>query len=454
MKRRTCILALILTMVLLVLQAVPVFAAQSSKPRPVAKAALLMDAATGKVLYQKNATAPMQPASLTKMMTALLTVEHLDLDKTVTVPAEAANIGGNSIALQEGERLTVRQLLNALLIYSANDTAVALGIAVSGDLNSFYDLMNARARELGMKDTHYISPNGLIESDEHVTTAKDTAILAQAVLENKTLAAIVRKSSYTVPATNKSGERKLQGTNKLLYDTKDKVTINGETRVLKYDGANGVKTGFMNAAGECVAASAKRGGTDFIAVVLNSDSELHRFSDAIQLLDYGFDNYYTCRLLKAGEETGRVRVRYGHHTFVQTEAAEGAYITLPKETERDLGDTEVVLDKDVRAPLKKGTVVGHINIMENGKKTGTAPVTASVSVRRGGPWTALYIADWVFYTICAVVLVLVILLLALSIRRRQRRRQQEMRRRRERVRRARAAAARRDDHRRRNWPYD
>jgi D-alanyl-D-alanine carboxypeptidase (penicillin-binding protein 5/6) len=446
------ITALMVIMVLLVVQAVPVFA-ESDKPKTDCQAALLMDANTGKVLYEDNANAPMQPASLTKMMTALLVVEHLNLNDTVVITKEAANVGGNNIELKVGERFTVRELLNALLVYSANDTAVALGIAVSGNLDSFLALMNERAKQLGMYHTHYLSPNGLIESENHITTAHDIGIIARKVLQDPTLSRIVRKAKYTVPATNMSGERKLKSTNAMLYDDKTIIKVNGKERHPKYKGADGVKTGFMNASGYCIAAGARRHGMQLIAVVMHAKDNNGRYTNAIPMLDYGFANFTTHKLIDKGDHGGKVKVKYGHHTFVQTTIPDGAYVTLPKQASEDIADYDIVMKKNVKAPIRKGTKVGVVNIYENGKKQGTSDVVISESVQRGGPWTALYISDMAFIIMCVVAALILILLLVIVSRRRQIRKRREIRRRRAREKRAREIAAERAYKRRRDWPY-
>ncbi|MEA4923182.1 MAG: D-alanyl-D-alanine carboxypeptidase family protein [Eubacteriaceae bacterium] len=452
MKKKS-ISILIILMVLLVVQAVPVFAAEDDPPKTDCGAALLMDAKTGEVLYESNSTKAMQPASLTKMMTALLVVENLDMNDTVTVPKEAVGITGNNIGLKEGEVFTVEQLLNALMIYSANDAAVALGIKVSGNIDSFLALMNEKAAKLGMNDTHYISPNGLVESTSHITTAKDISIIAREVLRSKTLSKIVCKTKYTIPQTNMSKERKLKSTNKLLYDTKHKIQVNGQTRTPKYEGAEGIKTGFMNASGYCLAAAVERDGTQFIAVVMDAGTDLARYSNAISMLDYGFDNYYTYKLMDKGAECGRVKVKYGHNTFVQTEAAGGAYATLPKQASKDVAESKVSLDSNVKAPIKKGTKVGVVNIYENGEKTGTADIVITKTVKKGGPWSAWYISDIAFIIICAVVLLLIILLIMRGTGRKKRKRKQEFEKRKAREHRAREIAAERADKQRREWPY-
>ena len=462
-QRKTRLLPVIvmimtLVLVLLTVQAAPVFGAESKNegdlPETGCTAALLMDARTGTVLYEKNAELQLQPASMTKMMTALLVVENLDLDKKVTVPREAANLLGSSMDLKEGEVLTVRQLLNALLVHSANDAAVALAIEVSGSVDAFLELMNKRAQELGMDNTNYISTNGFVNDARHHTTAIDSTIIARKILEDKTLAPIVKKASYTIPATNKSPERKLKTTNKLLKKTKKKIKVNGVERFPKYEGAMGVKTGFMAGSGYCITASAERDGMTLIAVVMQANTDLNRYVDAITMFDYGFDNYYSYELKKPHEKTGRIKVKYGHNCFVQTETEEGVYATLPKQAEgKDMARCEIVLKDHVAAPIKKGKKVGEAKVYENGKVTGTSDIVITKSVKKGGPWTAFYISDLLFTIICAVIALIVVLCIVRKINIDRRRRIEEMKRRRAMSERARRRAAANEYKRRRDWPF-
>lgn len=444
--------------VILVLSLLPAdaSAAAAELPNPDCTAAVLMDAGSGKVLYEKNAEAHTQPASVTKLMTALLVVEHLDLDKEVKVPAAAAGILGNNIGLKTGERLTVRQLLNAMLIVSANDAAVALAIETGGSLSHFYQMMNAKAKALGMKNTHYKSPNGLIESNNHYMSAEDTAILTRVFLRNQTLAAIVKKVHYEIPATNKSKARKMKSTNNMLFDSKSKIHADGKLIHPRYAGTIGVKTGTMNASGYCFSAAVKRGSTTLIAVVMHAngvDGSLSRFSAVIPMFDYGFENFRDVSLVAAGAAVGHVKVRYGHHTFVKAVAAEGASTTLPKEADEDIASYKVVLDKDIKAPLAAGDKVGVVNVYESGEKTASFDVTVTQAVTRGGPWSALYISDMGFFVICLAAAVILLLLAVRSARRKRKRREHEARMRRAREAQAQSIAARRAEKRKRGWPF-
>ena len=154
-----------------------------------------------------------------------------------------------------------------------------------------------------------------------------------------------------------------------------------------------------------------------IAVVMHAKQKIGRYTNAIPMLDYGFQHYYTMKLMDRGQSTGRVRVRYGHHTWVRTETSQAVYATLPKQVSKDLATTKVTLKKGLNAPLRKGTRVGTVKVYENGKQTGSAAIVSADTVAKGGPWSALYIADWVFVTICIVVAVLFVLWILFLIRR-------------------------------------
>jgi len=451
-KRIICIITIL--MVLFVMQAVPVCAADSM-PSVKCSGAILVDYNTGKVLYEKNADTEIPPASTTKIMTCMLVLERKSLSDEVTVPAAAAGMSGNTMKLKKGEVLTVRQLLYALMLHSANDAAVALAIDVSGSVDSFCDLMNQKAAQLGADSTHFISPNGFTNSSRHHTTARDMSVIASWAMKNSTFRKLVRTSRYVIPATNKSARRVMKTTNKLLYDTKkkDSITVNGEKRTPKYKGTIGIKTGFMAASGYCLVAAAKQKDTEYIAVVLKSPTDLNRYSDAVTMLDYGFDNFYTSKLYAPGADTGRVKVKYGHKTHVRTTVPNGAYITLPTDGAANLGSSKIVLYKNVKAPVKKGTKVGVVNIYEDGVKTDTADILISESVGKGGPWAAWYISDMTAALAAAAVCIIIVLLIIIRSRRRRARRKREASLRAAREERAMQIAAERAEKARRGWPY-
>ena len=439
----TALLSLMLMMSLLISQgASSAYAADGSdKPDPKAIAALLIDVDSGKVLYEKNSKQEVYPASLTKMMTGILVLEKLDLDKEVTIPAEAVFPTGNNIKLKEGEKTTVRVLLNALMVYSANDAALALAIEASGSVENFVKEMNAKAKEIGCTHTNYINPNGFTNDPIHHTTCRDLAKIAAYGLEKKEFRKIVKQPEYTVPADNKNGERKVKSTNLMLRKGK-----------YHYDGTIGVKTGFMAISGYCFVGAAKKNGMTLIGMSMNSGLN-RRFVEVSEMFDYAAANYKSHKLIGRNESTGTIKVKYGHNTFVDTVAPEGAFVTMPKNGDESLADSKVVIKDHVEAPIKKGTKVGVVKIYEDGKKVGESDVVISKTVEKGGPWAALYISDMAFYISAGVLLLIILVIIIMVSRKKKAKRRREEMRKRERERKAMEIAMEREDKRRRGWPY-
>lgn len=238
-------------------------------PKVDAEAALLMVAGTRRVLYSVNADAIMYPASTTKIMTLLVALERGDLSSIVTISARAAGCDGSSLGLRAGDRLTLGDLLTGMMLVSGNDAAEAVAEHIAGSVPAFVELMNARAEKMGLTRTHFSNPHGLPEPVNHYTTASELARITAQGLQNPEFARIVATRNYIVPFVNRAAVR-VTSTNKLFKT---------------YPAANGVKTGYTEAAGDCLVASARQGGVQLIAVLLNDDE---RWTDATHLLDYGF----------------------------------------------------------------------------------------------------------------------------------------------------------------------
>ena len=256
--------------------ALPGVSAQGAQVAVTAPAAVLMEASTGQVLFEKGAHDRRACASITKVMTLLLTFEALEagklsLDQELTASAHAASMGGSDIWLEEGERMTVDDLLKATVIMSANDAAVVLAEAVSGSEEAFVARMNERAGELGMEDTVFKNCNGLDE-EGHLTSAYDVAVMSRALLAHEK----IRDYTLTWMDSVRNGETQLVNTNKLIRS---------------YQGITGLKTGTTGQAGSCISATAQREGMELIAVVLKADTSEKRFEAAKSLLSYGFANY-------------------------------------------------------------------------------------------------------------------------------------------------------------------
>ncbi|MGB3366687.1 MAG: D-alanyl-D-alanine carboxypeptidase family protein [Acidaminobacteraceae bacterium] len=265
----------------------------------VAEGAILIDSDTGQILYNKNMHTPLKPASTTKVLTALLILEKFALDEKVVIDNISPFTPGSRIYIIEGEVFTIEQLLNAMLIESANDVAVALAIHHSGSVEAFADAMNAKAKELGALNSNFENPNGL-DGDNHLSTAYDLALIGKAALSNEVFRSIIKKTTYQIPPTNKQPEtRYMNNSNKFLYGTgsSNKINYNGESIDIKYDIVTGMKTGYTKAAGQCFIASASKDGRNLIAVILKSEGK-NLYIDTRTMLDFGFDKFTSIEIAK------------------------------------------------------------------------------------------------------------------------------------------------------------
>ncbi|MCR5482256.1 MAG: D-alanyl-D-alanine carboxypeptidase [Clostridia bacterium] len=414
----------------LVFSAAPIFAGGSDIPVIVAEGAILIDAKTGTVLYSKNSDAQFEPASTTKMMTCILALENLDLDEVVVIDAETPFTEGSRVYLEEGERITVNQLLHALMLESANDAAVALAKRISGTTEDFAKLMNEKAKEIGATNTNFVNPNGL-HIEGHLTTPHDLAMIAKYAMQNKTFRELVTTYKYDIPATNMKEERHLYNTNRLLYDEKTKVDVNGIQRTAKYEGVTGIKTGYTSHAGGCLVSGAERNGTELIAVVLKS-TDKDRFGDSIALLDYGFANYYSAHPVAKGDVVTTAEVSRGKVKEIDVKAAEDVYITLPAEASADMLSTEAKLNEDIVAPLKKGDKIGTLEVKHEGDLVAEVPLVAAQSVESGSLLALLGMDDLQvkkFYITFAVIFVIIIniFFIYLALKRRGIRRRKALR---------------------------
>ena len=361
-----------LALAFVVLSCVSATASEEESTAPpvqiAARAALLMDAATGRVLVSYNENERLYPASVTKVMTLLLVAEALESGKlklgdNVSASAAAASKGGSQIWLKEGETMTVEELLKAAAIYSANDACCALGEAIAGSEEGFVRLMNERAEELGMTGTTFVNCTGLDDdTTEHLTTALDIALMSRALLEHD----IVIKYSTIWMDSLRGGATELVNTNRL---------------VRFYEGATGLKTGTTSKAGCCISASARRGETHLIAVVLGSGNSDDRFETAKRLLNWGFANFATVTPQIAPALLTPVRVLRGALQWIQPAPPAAMPILVPKGSEGDLQQS-VDLAVDVQAPVEAGQVLGKVTITLDGETLGVYPLTAPGAVAR------------------------------------------------------------------------
>ena len=328
-----------------------------------APSAILMEPVSGKVLFEKNADEKRPCASITKVMTLLLTMEALEqgklsLDETLTASEHAASMGGSDIWLKPGEEMTVDDLIKATVIMSANDAAVVLAERISGSEDAFVEQMNRRARELGMTNTTFKNCNGLDE-EGHLTTARDVAIMSAELLRHSKIL------DYTTiwMDTIRGGETQLVNTNKLLKSS---------------TGITGLKTGTTSKAGSCISATAERDGMQLVAVVLGCDTTRHRFADAAALLNYGYGNWAV--IVPQTPELPKVPVLNGLEPEVSVEAVLPKSILTEKGVSSEL-KTEVELPESVEAPVEKGQKLGKVTFLtQDGKPLAEAEIVAGASI--------------------------------------------------------------------------
>lgn len=383
--------------------------------------AILIDAGSGDILYEKNAYERRDPASITKILNCLVVLETMDLDQEVTIPYQPEDLG-HTMGLKKGEVLTIEQLVYAMMLYSANDAAEALAILTGGSVENFCEMMNERAEKCGAENTNYTNPNGLNTwgQDQHRTTAYDLAMISREAMKNATFRKIVSAKKYVIPATNKSKERVIRSTNLCLY-SQIPAAFEGVKQTFQYEGMTGIKTGYTGTSGYCFCGSAKRGDTELIAVSLNSE-EYGRYTDVMKLLDYGYSKYHTCVAAREKEPVGEAKVKRGAKSRVKLGIAEDMDITLNKSVETDSIVTEIDLnEKKVTAPVVKGEVLGTLTAYnEDGQPLARTEVFAAENIEKGGVLSYIGIADeHVPLFIITVILILAILIILRVLLRRR-----------------------------------
>ncbi|NMB45605.1 MAG: D-alanyl-D-alanine carboxypeptidase [Firmicutes bacterium] len=356
-----------------------------------AAAAVLMEASSGEVVYEKNMHAPVPMASLTKIMTLVLALEAVEagkvrLDDLVTTSEYANKMGGSQIWLEVGEQMTLEDMLYAISVGSANDAAVAVAEYLSGSEASFVDQMNERARELGMENTVFSNASGLPPKTlgmdaEHHASAYDLAILSRYAMRIPLLVKMVSVHEYRMrPDT--TGKPHLYTLNELL----DRVLESG--RRYGYPGLDGIKTGMTQEAGYCLAASAQRDGMRLISVVLGNPTKETRKKDTLTLLDYGFRLYEPVTIARAGEPLGEAMVSRGKEERVSVSTRSDLTIGIPRGHKDEL-TREINWRKELVAPLQKGEVLGELVVKRDGKEVGRIEVVADAEVERANMWQIL-----------------------------------------------------------------
>lgn len=369
-------ISLSLILITFLLSASPVFAKNESKIEAetsnvfgdvAAKSAVLMEADTGKIIYSKNEADALPPASVTKIMTLLLAVEALDagnfaLSDKVKISSYAASMGGSQVFLEEGEVITVEELIKCAVIASANDAATALAELVSGSESAFVERMNSRAAELGMTSSSFENVTGLDDTTKnHVTSAKDIAIMSRELIKHD----VILKYSSLWQDSIRNGEFTLTNTNRL---------------VRFYDGCNGLKTGSTDKAGYCISATAKRGDMQLIAVIMGAETRDIRNNIARELLDFGFATY---TLYKQSEkEIKRIPVKFGVKDSCML--YEGEFKLLVNKGDYKKIEKVYAIPENITATVEKNSPIGRVDYMLNGEKIGESSVYSKETIEKIG----------------------------------------------------------------------
>ena len=338
-----------------------------------AEACLLMEKTTGEVLYAVNEHEPLEPASVTKIMTILLVMEAIDSGQlqygdVVTASAHACSMGGSQIWLKENEQMTVEDMLKAVCVASANDCSVALAEHLAGSEAAFVERMNQRAAELGMEDTVFMNPTGL-PAEGHVTSAYDIALMSRELILNHPN---VRRFTTIWMDTLRNGEFGLSNTNKLIHS---------------YEGATGLKTGSTDGALYCLSATAERDGMELIAVILKAPTSAQRFAGAQALLNYGFASYGLAEIQTPGD-LAPIPVRLGAEKAV-TARLEGETALLAEKEKLGALETELTMETELSAPVAEGQEVGRLTVTSGGETLAEFPLVADRAVARLTYWQLL-----------------------------------------------------------------
>lgn len=322
-----------------------------------AKAAILIEAGSGRVLFEHNADVRYPMASTTKIMTALIAIEHCSMDEIVTAGKNASGVEGTSIYLSEGEQLPMRQMLQGLMLRSGNDAAVAIAEHIAGDVKSFAQLMNARADMLGA-DAVFVTPNGL-DASGHGASARAMALIAREAMTQPVFRELVSTQEAVIPWVDNEYSRVLRNKNKLLSG---------------YEGATGIKTGFTSKAGRCLVFSAERNGMELIGVVLNCGAW---FDEAEKMLDWGFENFSMETAVRAGDTVGQAQVSGGKQGLAAINAAQTLCYPV---CEQDVWRVESYAAESLDAPLYAGDIVGYMTLIVNSQEAARVDLVAAEDV--------------------------------------------------------------------------
>lgn len=336
------------------------------------RACIVLDRKSNRIIYGKNEKNKVKMASTTKIMTATIVIENYDLSKTVEISKKAAGTGGSRLGLKQGDKISVLDLLHGLMLCSGNDAAVALAETVAGGIPEFSDMMNNKAKELGLENTHFESPHGL-DSDNHYTTAYDLSLLTNYALNNETFLKIVGTKNYTV--TINGYPKNITNTNELLG------TLNG---------VYGVKTGFTNGANRCLVTACKRNDLDIICVVLGCDTKNFRTKDSIKLIEYTFQNYEYLNISDLIDENlnnwkeenlNNFNIKKGVSNNIEIYYQTPDFSVIPiKKVDKNNIEVIINIDTNLTAPVYENSEIGNLYILCNGEEVFTTNILSSTYI--------------------------------------------------------------------------
>ncbi|MBR1645943.1 MAG: D-alanyl-D-alanine carboxypeptidase [Selenomonadaceae bacterium] len=350
--------------------------AAESEPKISATSAILVEASTGRIIYEKNANEERAPASMTKMLTCIIALEKLTPFEEVLLSDEAIMTEDNTLRWEPLDSVAAKDMITAVMLVSENGGAVALAQAISGDVSSFAELMNKKAREIGCKNSNFVNPNGLPNS-QHYSTAADMARIAVYCMKNSDFRKIVETRRTSI---------------KWIYPKDKWSELNNTNELLgKFKGANGIKTGWTRAAGGCLTASAKRGDVELIAVIMNSADMNTRFDDAAKLLNYGFERVRMVEAIDAERVDKKVFVRDGEQATVHVGLNENLIFPLMAGEDSKFLQVTYDLPKIVNAGIREGQILGEAVLRYDGKPVARVPLVAREEVPEGFSFASLFV---------------------------------------------------------------
>lgn len=374
-----------MTILSILLIAGPMTAAAAA-PAVTGEAAVLMDFTNGQLLFEKNSEARMYPASTTKILTAIIALESGRNNDNVTIPLEASIVEGSAIGLQEGEQISLGDLIYALMLNSGNDSAVAIACHLGGSVDGFVRMMNKKAAEIGAVNTHFNNPNGLPDPD-HYSTARDMALITRYAMSNAQFRDIVATKIQIINRNDPEAQTFLGNHNKMLWN---------------YDGAIGVKTGYTDDAGQCLVTAAVRDGRELISVVMKSEGT-NIWSDSTSLLDYGFTEFKTVTLAEAGKYAADIQVKHGVLEKAPVITAGILKYNFPVGGQPEI-TSDAVLNEKIKAPAKAGSKAGELFFYTDGEELGRVDLVLRDDVERKTT------SQWWFWLLIAAAFALAVFL--------------------------------------------